>query len=155
MIEVKIKLVEMKKKASLRNDVNLDDILAMGRIEGETFYLEQSLYRELWNKFNPSQPVPIKKPCGCSEKRKVVPAKSYPPLMTQLGNALKASGRALQALGTGKGVKVADEVLKSRKTICEGCEDFDKQRGRCKACGCFTKFKLMLKTEQCPRNLWS
>lgn len=48
---------------------------------------------------------------------------------------------------------VSDEVLASRKSICNGCDKWDKDGyaglGMCKVCGC-SGMKLYLPSSQCP-----
>lgn len=142
---MKILLKDIEEKAKIRPEGYKDEVLKSGTIEGNFLVITPDAYTELLKKFSPSTPIPPKKKC-CGD---------YPPLPTQLGNAVNAGKRVLGAFKRGESVRVADQVANARRAICEQCQDFDKERGRCVLCGCYVKFKLMLKTEQCPRKLWA
>ena len=76
-----------------------------------------------------------------------------------VANATKAAARVASAVVRREPVKVPDEILAVRQSICEACEywqpDGNLGLGKCshKRCGC-TKFKLQLATERCPDGLW-
>lgn len=57
---------------------------------------------------------------------------------------------------------VTNEVVKERLAICNDCEFYTSNEnlmnptglGRCRKCGCFTRFKTKLSTESCPIGKW-
>ena len=51
-------------------------------------------------------------------------------------------------------MKVDKEVASARYSICKSCENFDDLLKICKRCGCFMKFKVHLKSSECPLNKW-
>jgi hypothetical protein len=46
------------------------------------------------------------------------------------------------------------EQSDNRMKICRACEEFEDFSGRCKQCGCFMRFKTMLKEAKCPLDKW-
>lgn len=75
-------------------------------------------------------------------------AQGLPPLTTQVKSFVKA-------VATNGLSRLDDEVTKSRLEVCQTCELFRKQDGRCGACGCFVKWKAKLPKEQCPLGKWA
>jgi hypothetical protein len=75
-------------------------------------------------------------------------ASSFPPVATQIGNALGALGRAAGAAVSGQFVWVPAEVRDARRAQCMTCEHL--VNDRCKLCGCFFAKKIRLATEACP-----
>ena len=49
---------------------------------------------------------------------------------------------------------VGDDEYQRRLDICNGCEWFDHEAGRCKQCGCFMRIKAKLASEKCPIDKW-
>lgn len=49
---------------------------------------------------------------------------------------------------------VPEEVLTSRRSICEGCPSLILPTKNCKECGCFIKAKTKFRQESCPLNKW-
>jgi len=47
---------------------------------------------------------------------------------------------------------VNEEQQKERLDVCNDCEYYDK--GRCKQCGCFMKYKTQFYTAKCPIQKW-
>jgi hypothetical protein len=75
----------------------------------------------------------------------------YPPLATQVTNALKA-GLAFVA----SGFKLTDQAEHDRRlSICRApCEFWDREQGRCRACGCVDEWKAWVETQKCPKGFW-
>ena len=82
------------------------------------------------------------------------PAPTYPPIATQIGNAVGAAGRAIAAVASGEKVVVSTEEQERRLAVCHGCDRFDAKQDRCSACGCFSRWKSILATEVCPLSKW-
>lgn len=49
---------------------------------------------------------------------------------------------------------VTDNVEKDRIETCSTCDFFDKEKYKCKSCGCELKYKLLWQTSKCPENRW-
>ena len=51
---------------------------------------------------------------------------------------------------------VSKEEQKRRMEICHVCEYFDKERNRCKLCGCYLRAKMRLSSDKnlCPDGRW-
>jgi hypothetical protein len=79
------------------------------------------------------------------------PAPSYPPLHVQIGNALTAGLKFLAS-----GFKLVDAEEHARRlSICRGgCEFYDPDQKRCKACGCVDEWKAWLESQDCPKKKW-
>lgn len=90
-----------------------------------------------------------------------------PPPPALATNAVKALSRVGLAMVRGDEVRVTEDIMRERMTICEShmgdcCERVEKPQRvyhRCLKCGCWLdgKFfhKAALATEKCPRNLWA
>ena len=74
----------------------------------------------------------------------------YPSLWRMAGNLAGAAGRVVAAAVKGEPIRVTPEVYHARLAICQGCEQYDHAKGRCRICGCWTSRKLALATESCP-----
>jgi hypothetical protein len=87
------------------------------------------------------------------------PPIQYPPISTQIKNAIGATGRAIAAVATGKPVLVPDSVYQEREAKCVAnrCGQYDAAQRRCFLCGCKTQAKLRAAQEECPSpmKLWS
>jgi len=82
----------------------------------------------------------------------------YPQLTVQLWNYKEAFIKWMRA---GKPVRTKEEVEHIHTTWCDPCEWYDKQRKRCKGCGCKVTLgsvaimnKIKMGTEHCPKNKW-
>jgi hypothetical protein len=58
-----------------------------------------------------------------------------------------------------KGFPIANkEIIESRYSICKECDKWNSNgfggTGKCTACGCSTKAKLVLGSSQCPLGKW-
>jgi len=82
----------------------------------------------------------------------------YPTMSLQLWLYKEALVRWNKA---GRPVREDEEVEQLLNTYCKKCDWYDKEKKRCKGCGCkvttsslavFNKLKMA--TEQCPRGLW-
>ena len=77
-------------------------------------------------------------------------APSYPPLLTQAGNAVKAAAGFVAS-----GFAVADQAEQERRlAICQECEFFDHARSRCTKCGCIAVWKAWVASQKCPIGKW-
>jgi hypothetical protein len=75
----------------------------------------------------------------------------YPPLAEQIGNALTAGVKFLMSGGK----LVSAEEHARRLAICQGgCEWYDPDQSRCKACGCADSAKAWIETQRCPKGYW-
>lgn len=77
------------------------------------------------------------------------PPADYPSLATMATNLAGAVGRLVRTAAKGEALLVPADVLAERRRICGECPQFDRQRGRCRLCGCGGA-KLHLATEICP-----
>ena len=56
-----------------------------------------------------------------------------------------------------KAISVAradEETVKTRKDICEACDEYIKSTTTCKKCGCFMNIKNKLQAATCPIGKW-
>jgi len=53
-----------------------------------------------------------------------------------------------------KGDYVDNFEKKRRFNICNGCKYYKPKKRRCKQCGCFLRWKTLLKSQQCPEGYW-
>lgn len=65
------------------------------------------------------------------------------------GMAAGAMKLAKSELGIGV---VGEDVIASRREVCEGCDRWN--HGKCVECGCYTYAKTRLTRERCPLGLW-
>jgi Family of unknown function (DUF6171) len=79
---------------------------------------------------------------------------SFPPVTTQIGNALGALERATGQLLSGNALLVSPEEFERRLTICGVCDQY--RDGRCLRCGCKVDLKARLESEtgHCPKGKW-
>lgn len=82
------------------------------------------------------------------------PTTPYPPVATQIGNALQAAGRVAGSLSRGECITVPQAERARRLAICEGCEYYDAGRARCRVCGCAVDLKALIASEHCPIGKW-
>ena len=78
----------------------------------------------------------------------------FPSLLTEATNVTKAAGRVIKAVARRNKVKVSEEERKRRLRICESNNCKQYKHGRCLRCGCVTRFKAILETEDCPLGYW-
>ena len=83
-----------------------------------------------------------------------------PTTRRKMKNVLLAGTRILKAAANGDPIRVTDDELKRRDTICNACELWKPEgnlgMGECThpQCGC-TKMKRGLATETCPAGKWN
>jgi len=49
---------------------------------------------------------------------------------------------------------VTDAEILERIETCRGCEMYDSQMNRCKACGCFLNAKALFRSAECDLGKW-
>jgi len=67
---------------------------------------------------------------------------------------LMAQAVSLARAATGVLKVVAPEVAAARLAACDGCDLLDRERMRCRSCGCFVKAKAQMSGERCPVGKW-
>ena len=71
-------------------------------------------------------------------------------------DVLKNSGEAVKNAVVHKvkngTLTLEQDKVEARLKVCGECEYLD--GSRCKACGCFIKFKALLASEKCPHSKW-
>jgi hypothetical protein len=84
---------------------------------------------------------------------------ALPPVRTIAANALKAAGRVIAAKVQGRAVWLTPAQSEAHKAICESnqCGFYRARDQRCAhpKCGCFTRLKTRMATEDCPAGLFS
>ena len=55
----------------------------------------------------------------------------------------------------GWAIMLDEKYQEERLDICRGCEQFDKQKFQCKACGCPLASKSLYGHESCPLDKWT
>ncbi len=74
----------------------------------------------------------------------------YPPVATQVGNALGAVTRFVTS-----GFAVVDQAeFDRRRAICATCDFLDAAQDRCLKCACYLAVKPWGKAESCPVGKW-
>ena len=78
----------------------------------------------------------------------------FPPIQVEAANAAKALARVAGSVLAGNRIKVSNTERDRRLTICKSnkCQMYHKDR--CKKCGCITRYKVVLSTENCPLGYW-
>jgi len=82
----------------------------------------------------------------------------YPPLSVQLWTYKEALIKWNKA---GRPTRSQEEVEEIHKTHCMPCEWYDKEKKRCRGCGCTVSVgsiavlnKIKMGTEHCPKEKW-
>lgn len=78
----------------------------------------------------------------------------YPSTFQMARNLAKEIWNTGKKAARGLPVIVSAEVGFERLKICEGCEKFDAEPGRCTECGCFMRTKTQLAAASCPLGKW-
>ena len=80
----------------------------------------------------------------------------FPPLHVEAANAAVALGKAAKRLIQGKSAKVSKTEQARRLEICKSnkCKQYHRKQGRCLKCGCVTKWKTAIASENCPLGCW-
>jgi len=96
-------------------------------------------------------------PIRCGFCDKAIPTKEFPSLIQQAKNF----AGAVVEHARGGFQRTSEEEIKQRISICNECEFFAKDSGRCRQCGCFlingilgTEGKIFWKGEKCPIGKW-
>ena len=76
--------------------------------------------------------------------------KKYPSIITQAGSFGKAAVKQVRAGNP----KRTDEETARIICICEACEEYNKKKMRCYACGCYMKNKIPWETTHCKIGKW-
>lgn len=142
---MKILLTDIDNKSKHRPIGYKEDVLSNGTIEGKYLIIDPRRYMELLDKYSKTNRViPNGKEC-CNKKK-------MPPLTTQVKNATKAVGRIINTIANGDPIFLDDDGVNKRFEICKQCEKYS--NGRCSDCGCFLKYKLKIRSEECPDYKW-
>lgn len=78
----------------------------------------------------------------------------YPSTFQMARNFAKEIWNTGKKAARGLPIIVSAEVGFERLQICEGCEKFDAEPGRCTECGCFMRTKTQLAAASCPLGKW-
>ena len=82
--------------------------------------------------------------------RKPRPVQKKPEHKKGLKEIVKGGAKLLKSeLGLDR---ASEETIASRRSICEGCPQFD--FGVCNSCGCYLAAKVRLTSEKCPEGKW-
>jgi hypothetical protein len=79
---------------------------------------------------------------------------SYPSRFQMAKNLGSDIIKNIASVAGGNALSVPEDVINRRKSICNSCEFFDKQKERCIKCGCNMAVKTYLKASSCPINKW-
>jgi hypothetical protein len=79
---------------------------------------------------------------------------SYPSIPQMAKNLGRDIVKNVQSVAAGNPLNVEQTEAEKRKSICHGCEFFNKQSERCLKCGCFMAVKVYLKASNCPIGKW-
>lgn len=157
---MRMRIEDVRRVASQRPDGYLEEVLASGKVEGDVLVLERVAYVNLLKKYNPTaiKPLVNQSCCGNTNSISFIKPKpkklEMPPTSIQASNAIKAASRIVANVFQGKPIMATNEVVTSRKAICDACEFLDKTRNRCSKCGCAYARKISLNTERCPIGKW-
>lgn len=88
------------------------------------------------------------------ELRQAPKESSYPTTGQIVKNLSQSIVNNVGQLIKGNNISASDQDSTSRLNICNTCEFFDRQQGRCTKCGCYMKIKAQLKAEKCPIGKW-
>lgn len=73
-----------------------------------------------------------------------------PSFITMLTNFAKAATGHIKA-----GLpQTSDEEKERRASICESCDQLNKEEYRCNVCGCMLHYKISWATQECPLGKW-
>ena len=78
---------------------------------------------------------------------------AYPKLGTMAYNFAKAITDEAKSIVSGDDPINQEEIF-NRISICNSCEFFIKEDGRCVKCGCFIKLKARMRSQNCPIGKW-
>jgi len=72
----------------------------------------------------------------------------------QVKSLLETVGQVLVGAVTDKKLLAEDAIVKQRLTVCDGCENLERDNSACKKCGCRITYKARLKKAKCPIGRW-
>jgi len=78
----------------------------------------------------------------------------FPPLFQQFRNLAKETWNTGKRASMGLPILLSAEDAYARFQTCHGCDQFEKESSRCKACGCNMKMKTHLASATCPLSKW-
>jgi uncharacterized paraquat-inducible protein A len=77
------------------------------------------------------------------------------PTVTQMAkNIVETTVATVKTVANGNSPTVSEEDANKRKSICNGCEAFNKEQERCTKCGCHMAVKTYLRAATCPLGKW-
>lgn len=76
--------------------------------------------------------------------------KEFPGLAEMVVNFAKEAAKYVAA-GCPKRTEAEIEAIKA---ICDACDDFNKEKQRCRNCGCRMRCKIPWETTCCPKGKW-
>ena len=79
---------------------------------------------------------------------------NFPSVPQMIKNFSNDVIKNVQSVASGNNLSTENVEAKRRKTICNGCEFFDKSSERCTKCGCYMAVKVYLKASNCPVGKW-
>lgn len=88
------------------------------------------------------------------QKIKTENLSSYPSVFQMGRNFLKQGWLTAVAAAKGQPILTTPEKGAARLAICDTCDFFDKDKGRCMKCGCFMRAKAHIEVATCPAALW-
>jgi hypothetical protein len=136
---MRILITEIERKATTQPEGYLAEVLASGQLEGLYLSLSPGEYSRLRIKYNNQE---VHKPL------------QMPPGPVQIQNAANALVRNVKSVLQGNRLKAPDDIIKSREETCGKCEFWAKDRRKCSICGCYTRVKITLAAESCPKGYW-
>jgi len=122
-------------------------------------YIELLRHLSLGEEYKKAEYVEIKEEGKETIREKIiqddpepVPEQQYPSWGKMAGNLIKSTAKFVAS-----GFELADEeTIERRKNICNNCDLFDEEQGRCRSCGCWISAKSRIKGDRCPlpENRW-
>ena len=119
--------------APTRPEGYVEDVLSRGVVDGEWLTLPDEEYEDL--------------------KRKYRQQPELPSMGKMMLNAFNAATDEIKARAE-RTKPLEPEETRRRYAVCQGCEFFTTDQGRCSKCGCFMKFKSRLRSQHCPEGKW-
>jgi len=120
----KISVAHLKAVAKGKPSGYVEDVIAHGKVEGNTLFVQDADYVTLQKKY------------------------ALPSLKTQIKNVFSATGKALM-----NPRPLSSEERERRLSICHECE-FLIDGKRCQKCGCHVNWKSRLEAWHCPIQKW-
>lgn len=78
----------------------------------------------------------------------------FPPLFQQFRNLAKEAWESGKRAAKGLPVILSADAAYARYQTCLGCDQFEAETTRCRACGCNMKLKTQLASAVCPLSKW-